>query len=119
TRWLGSKLSRLSTGALLLLFLHALPEQHLELAADVLGFALEFVQKLALLVTNLAVGEEHPLQPGGLLGVDPAMCQDGLLNGLVEEMIEGGCEVLHPLVQLDEEVGLWALDVSVDVHLLA
>ena len=72
--------------------------------ADLPGLSLEFVEELALLV-YLAVGEEHPPQPGGFLGY-PAVRQDVVLDGLVKELLEGRREVLHPLVQLNEEVGL-------------
>src|SRR5437660_745806 len=71
----GGESARLSTGVPLLRLLHALLEQHLELAADLPGLAPEFVQEFALLVPDLAVGEDHPPQPGGLLGVDPAVRQ--------------------------------------------
>ena len=58
----------LSTGVLLRWLLHALREQRVKLQADLLGLALEFVQELALLVVDLAVGEEHLPQPGRFLG---------------------------------------------------
>ena len=74
---------------LLLRLFHALPEQQVELRANRPRLALEFVQELALLVVDLAVGEEHPPQPGGLLGVDSAARQDVVLDGLIEEPLEG------------------------------
>jgi hypothetical protein len=77
------------------------------------------MQELALLVFKLAVGEEHPPQPGGLLGVNPALRQDVVLDGPVEELLEGRVEVLHPLVQFDEEVGPTAVDLTAGVNLLA
>ena len=104
---------------LLLRLLHALLEQYLELTADLLGFALELVQELTLLVLNLAVGEKHAPQPGRLLGVDGALRQDVILDGLIEELLEGRRAVLHSLVQFDEEVGLPALNLIVGVQLPA
>jgi hypothetical protein len=108
-----------SAGTLLRRLFHALLEQHVKLLADLPGLALEFVQELALFVINLAVGEEHLPQPGGLLGVDPAVRQDVVLDGLVEELLEGRGAVLHPLVQLDEEVGLPSFDLAAGVQLSA
>src|SRR5579859_1495176 len=71
--------TRLSAGALLGRLIHALVEEPLELSADLRGLALEFAQKPAFFVVNRAVGEYHPPQPGGLLGVDPAARQDVVL----------------------------------------
>lgn len=42
----------------------ALLEQRLEFAADRSGLASQFVQELALLVIDLAVGEDHLPKPG-------------------------------------------------------
>src|SRR4051794_27880353 len=53
----------LPAGVLLLGLLHALLEQHLELRADMPGLPLELVQEGALLVLDLAAGEEHLPQP--------------------------------------------------------
>ena len=88
----------LSTGVLLRRLFHAVPEQSHEFRAGILGLAVKLVEELALPVRDLAVREEHPPQPGGLLGVDPALREDMVLDRLVEEVLEGWCHVLHPLV---------------------
>jgi hypothetical protein len=98
---------------LLLRLLHALSEQPLEFSADVLGLAFKFVEELALFVTNDAVGEEHAPQPGSVLAVDPSVRQDVILDGLVEKLLEGRRETLHAFVQLDEEIGVGAVDLAV------
>src|ERR1019366_3294429 len=115
----SSKLSCLSAGVLLRRLLHAFRHQRLELRADLLGLAIEFVQELALLVINLAIGKDHPTQPGGLFSVDQAAHEHVVLDRLVEELLEGRRQVLHPLVQFDEEVGLRAADLILGVHPLA
>jgi hypothetical protein len=84
--------------------LHTFLEQRLELGTDLLGLAFEFVQELALVVVDLAVGKEHPAQSSGFLGVDPAMRQNVVFDGLGEEALEGWRHVLLAFVQLDEEV---------------
>src|ERR1041385_7326316 len=109
----------LTAGVLLLGLRHALREKHFELAANLLGFALELVQELAFLVLDQAVSEKHASQPGGLLGVDPCARQDVVLDGLVIELVEGWREMLNPFVQFDEEVGPSAVDLPVDVNSLA
>jgi hypothetical protein len=45
-----------------------------------------------------AIGEEHPPQPIGLLGVDSAARQNVILDGLVKELLERRRSVLHALV---------------------
>src|SRR5271166_1025838 len=94
--------SCLSTRVLLLRLLHALHEQYLELRADLLGLALEFVQELALPVINGAVSEKHLPQPVGFLSGDPAVPEDVILDGLVKKVLEGRSEVLHALMDFDE-----------------
>src|SRR5207245_3223612 len=84
---------------------HDLLEECLELRADVPGLALELTQELPLLILDLTVGEDHLPQPAGLPGADPAVGQDVILDGLIEEFLEGRRGVLHALVQLDKEVG--------------
>ena len=42
-----------------------------------------------------------------------------ILDGLVEELLEGRRVVLHPLVQFDEEVGFPTFDLAASVQLLA
>ena len=108
----------LSAGVPLLRLLHALLEQRLELRADLLGLALEFVQEFALLVFDVAVSEEHLPQPGGLLGVDAAVRQDVVLDRLVEELLESRRAVLHSLIQFDQKVRFLAVDLAIGVQLL-
>src|ERR1043165_9903563 len=81
-RHLVTRLDLAATGTLLWCLFHALRKQRLELTADLPGLALDFVQKPALLVVDFAVGEEHLPQPGGLIGVDVAIRQDVVLDGL-------------------------------------
>src|SRR5271165_964508 len=99
--------------------LHALLEEHFKLRTDLLCFAFEFVQEFAFFVDDLAIGEQHSPQPGGLLGVDPAVRQDMVLDGLIKELLEGGCHMLNPLVQLDEEIGPRAINLAACVKLTA
>src|SRR5438552_3744212 len=96
--------------------LHALLAQDLELTADQPGLSLEFAQEGARLVLDRAVGEDHPPQPGGRLGVDPLAPQDVVLDGLVEESLEGRRAVLYALVQLDEEVGPLPVELAAGVE---
>src|SRR5579871_6680638 len=77
-----------SASVLFLWLLHSVGEQRPELVANLLGFALELMQQLALLVINFAIGKQQPPQPGGLLAVDPAVRQDMVLDGLVIEVLE-------------------------------
>jgi hypothetical protein len=98
---------------------HAFREKHLELKADILGLAFEFMEELALLILDFAVGKEHLPEPGGFVGVNPAVRQNMILDGLVEELLEGRSHMLNPLVQFNKEVGLAALDLAASVHLLA
>jgi hypothetical protein len=56
---LGKTPDLAATGMLLWRLFHALREQHLEFMADLLGLSLEFVEKPAFLVLELAVRKEH------------------------------------------------------------
>jgi hypothetical protein len=58
---------------------HALRQQHFELMADLLGFTVEFVQELAFLVINDAVGEEHLPEPAA--------------SGLAPQIVDGSTGV--------------------------
>ena len=73
-------------------------EKGLELRTDLPGLALEFVQKLALLVVNLSISEQHLPQPGGLLGVDFAVREDVAFDRLLKELLEPRRAALHALV---------------------
>jgi hypothetical protein len=55
----------------------------------------------------------------GLFGINPALRQDMVLDSLIVEPFEGGREVLHALVQLDQKVGPTAVDFPTGVQLLA
>jgi hypothetical protein len=102
---------------LLLRLLHAFRKQRFELVSDLLRFAFEFVEELALLVVDFAIVETHPPQPCGFFRVDPAVRQDVVFNSLVEELLESRRAVLDPLVQFHEEVRLSTFDLAASVDL--
>src|SRR5205809_6060247 len=83
--------------------LHALLEQRLELRADLFGLALELAQEVALLIIDLALGEEEMPQPGRLPGANPAVRQDVVLDGLIEELLKAPRAILRPFVQFGQE----------------
>jgi len=108
-----------AAGAGLVRLGHALGEQLLELGADLPGLAAQLVQELPLLLVDCAVGVEHLPQPARLLGVDGAVSEDVVLDGLVEELLPGGAgRALHALVQLHQEIRLGAVDLAVGVQFL-
>src|SRR5262249_33542085 len=76
------------------LLLHALLVQGVERRAGLLGRLLEPAQELLLVVVDLFVREEHLAQPAGLLGVDAAIGQHVLLDGLEEQPLEAGADLL-------------------------
>src|SRR5713101_6405480 len=94
--------------------LHALREESLELVANRRGLTLEFVQELPCLVLDFGVRKERLPQPDRLPGADSAVLQDVVLDRLVKEMFESRVEMLHALVQLDEEVSILPVNLSID-----
>ncbi len=119
----GSLLTVFSTssaaGTLLHGLLHALTKQRLEFRAELLRLALELIQKPSAFVVKLAVGEQHPAQPDGFLGIDPVIGQNVILDDLVEKLLEGRIGVLHAFVQFREEVDLFAADLAAGVQAFA
>lgn len=85
--------------------IHAL-DAHVELCRNVPGLALEFVEEPPLLLLDRALAEEHALEPRGLLGDDPAINEDVVTDRPEEEVLEARVGVLHPAIQIDQEVGL-------------
>ena len=79
---------------------------------------LEALEKLLFVVVDLAIGKEHLAQPVGFLGVDTAVAEHVLLDGLEEQRFKLGIDLdllglgffLSVVAQLDEKRDFRGID---------